>query len=100
METGTSKVAIDSQIFRCDNLSLAIALSAMGCKFAQSDGRTLAGLNQYTLAFIRGQLDPKTGEPRAKGLPRPLGLGGLRACIHQNQIQTKIAILSSGKPCQ
>lgn len=68
METGTSKVAIDSQIFRCDNLSLAIALSAMGCKFAQSDGRTLAGLNQYTLAFIRGQLDPKTGEPRAKGM--------------------------------
>ena len=28
----------------------------------------MAGLNQYTLGFIRGQLDPKTGEPRAKGL--------------------------------
>ena len=68
METGTNNVPIESQIFRCDNLSLAIALSAMGCKFAQSDGRTLAGLNQYTLGFIRGQLDPKTGEPRAKGL--------------------------------
>jgi hypothetical protein len=68
METGTNNVPIESQIFRCDNLTLAIGLSSIGCKFAEPQGRTLAGLNQYTLAFIRSQLDPKTGEPRAKGM--------------------------------
>lgn len=67
MET-TADTDAEPQIFRCDNLTLAIALSAIGCKFAEPQGRTLAGLNQYTLAFIRAQLDPKTGEPRAKGM--------------------------------
>lgn len=41
--------------FSCNNLPLAIALATCGCQFANADGRILAGINQYSLAFIRAQ---------------------------------------------
>ena len=49
----TKQLDNSTQVFRCDNLSLAIALSALGCAFASEGKYTIAGLNQYTLAFIR-----------------------------------------------
>lgn len=49
----TKQLDNSTQVFRCDNLSLAITLSALGCAFAGESGFTIAGLNQYTLAFIR-----------------------------------------------
>lgn len=41
------------QVFNCDNLTLAIALSALGCQFANENGVAIKGLNKYTVAFIR-----------------------------------------------
>jgi hypothetical protein len=50
----TTESLPQKQIFECSNLTLAIALASLGVPFANADGRSLFGLNKYTLAFIRG----------------------------------------------
>tara|TARA_R110000868_G_scaffold404915_1_gene683716 strand:- start:8 stop:565 length:558 start_codon:yes stop_codon:yes gene_type:complete len=50
----TTEALPPKQVFHCDNLSLAIALAAFNCAFANADGKSIFGLNKYTLAFIRG----------------------------------------------
>ena len=41
------------QIFHCGNLTLAIALEAAGCSWANDGERGICGLNKYSIAFIR-----------------------------------------------
>ena len=49
----TTEALAQKQVFHCDKLPLAIALSAFGCKFANDGEHYICGLNKYTLAFIR-----------------------------------------------
>ena len=49
----TSETLQKKSAHHCDNLTLAVALSALGCEFANDGTRTVCGLNKYTLAFIR-----------------------------------------------
>jgi len=49
----TTETLPQKQVFHCDNLTLAIALSAFGCQFANENGVAIKGLNKYTMAFIR-----------------------------------------------
>jgi len=89
------------QPFETNNLALAIALHASGCQFANENGKTIAGLNKYSLGFIRSQIDPKTGKPRvAKDTPMDeairilwrLGIpGNVEYCFLRSETLTAVA---------
>lgn len=56
------------QSFSTNNLALAIALSAAGCKHPSENGRILAGYNSYSAGFIRAQTDRQTKQPLCSGM--------------------------------
>lgn len=49
----------DANVFVCDNCSLAVALTALGCKHAEEGGKTMKGTNTYSFSFVESQAKPE-----------------------------------------
>ena len=91
----TTETLPQKQVFHCDNLTLAIALSALGCQFANENGVAIKGLNKYTMAFIRSHaLAEKTKgmshEDAVRYLWRNGQPGNIVYCFERSAVLTAI----------
>jgi hypothetical protein len=91
----TTQALPQKQIFECSNLTLAIALASFGCAFANADGRSLFGLNKYTLAFIRGhalydKTKGMTHDDAIRFLWRNGQPGNISYCLERSPLLTEI----------
>lgn len=91
----TTETLPPKQVFHCDNLTLAIALSALGCQFANENGVAIKGLNKYTIAFIRSHaLAEKTKgmshEDAVRYLWRNGQPGNISYCFERSAVLTSI----------